>query len=98
MIVSIMSADDLTRYAQPQTELERALLDALTEALGSVDELASMIEVLAEYDMTPLTMCKDLDDNKNRYDALVERYEALEDERDILIDALADERTRNVCS
>lgn len=86
MIVSIMSADDLMRYAQPQTDLERALLEALTEALGSVDELASIIEVLAEYDMTPLTMCKDLDDAKNRFDALAERYEALEDERDRLID------------
>jgi hypothetical protein len=79
MIVSIMSADDLTRYAQPQTELERALLEALTEALGSVDELASIISILADHDMTPRTMEKDLDDAKNRFDALVERYEALED-------------------
>lgn len=81
MIVSIMSADDLTRYAQPQTDLERALLDALTEALQSID-----------YQLD------ELDEAKTTFDALADRYDTLEEERDILIDALADERTRNVCS
>ena len=92
-----MSADDLTRYAQPQTDLERALLDALTEALQYVDELADIKETLAEHDMTPQTLDKDLSDVKNTFDALVERYEALEDERDILMGELHDERARNLC-
>jgi hypothetical protein len=89
MNVSIMSADDLMRYARPQSDLERALLDALTETLRSVDELADIMSVLAEHEMTPLTLDKDLTDNKNRFDALAERYEALEDERDRLLDKIA---------
>jgi hypothetical protein len=79
MNTTIMSADDLIRYAKPQTDLESALMDALAEALESVDELADILSILADHDMTPQTMEKDLDDAKNRYDALVERYEALEE-------------------
>lgn len=81
MIISIMSADDLTRYAQPQTDLERALLDALTEALQSID-----------YQLD------ELDEAKTTFDALADRYDTLEEERDILLDELKDERARNVCS
>lgn len=77
MNISIMSADDLMRYARPQSDLERALLD----------ELADIMSILAEHEMTPLTLDKDLTDNKNRFDALAERYEALEDERDKLLKA-----------
>ena len=79
MNTTIMSADDLIRYAKPQTDLESALMDALAEALDSVNELADIFSILADHDMTPMTMAKDLDDAKNRYDALVERYEALEE-------------------
>jgi hypothetical protein len=79
MNTTIMSADDLIRYAKPQTDLESALMDALAEALDSVNELADILSILADHDMTPLTMEKDLDDAQNRYDALVERYEALEE-------------------
>ena len=79
MNTTIMSADDLIRYAKPQTDLESALMDALAEALDSVNELADILSVLADHDMTPQTMEKDLDDAQNRYDALVERYEALEE-------------------
>ena len=79
MNTTIMSADDLIRYAKPQTDLESALMDALAEALDSLNELADILSILADHDMTPLTMEKDLDDAKNRFDALVERYEALEE-------------------
>jgi acyl carrier protein phosphodiesterase len=98
MNTTIMSADDLIRYAKPQTDLESALMDALAEALESVNELADILSVLADHDMTPQTMEKDLDDAQNRYDALEERFEALENERDILTDALQEERTRSECS
>jgi hypothetical protein len=67
------------------------------EALESVDGLASLVEVLAEHDITPQTIDKDLTDIKRTFDALVERYESLEDERDILMGELHDERARNVC-
>jgi len=79
MNTTIMSADDLIRYAKPQTDLESALMDALAEALESVNELADILSILADHDMTPQTMDKDLTDAKNRFDALVERYEALEE-------------------
>jgi len=79
MNTTIMSADDLIRYAKPQTDLESALMDALAEALDSVNELADILSILADHDMTPQTMDKDLTDAKNRFDALVERYEALEE-------------------
>jgi hypothetical protein len=75
MNISILSADDLVRYAKPSTELEYALMECLRDNVGILERLDEIISVLE---------CNDLPTSEHELDKELDRrtkeLKALEDE------------------
>lgn len=90
MNVSIMTADDLIRYAKPSTELEYALIECLRDNVGILERLDELISILACNDLptTEHELDKELDRREKATKALEAEIEELKDERDRLEDEL----------
>ena len=90
MNVSIMTADDLIRYAKPSTELEYALMECLRDNVGILERLDELISILACNDLptTENELDKELDRREKKTKALEAEIEELKDERDRLEDEL----------
>lgn len=88
MNVSIMTADDLIRYAKPSTDLEYALIECLRDNVGILERLDELISVLACNDLptTEDELDKELDRREKETKTLEAEIEELKDERDKLED------------
>ena len=88
MNVSIMTADDLIRYAKPSTDLEYALIECLRDNVGILERLDELISILACNDLptTEDELDKELDRREKETKALEAEIEELKNERDKLED------------
>ena len=88
MNITIMSSDDLIRYAKPSTELEYALMECLRDNMGILERLDELISILACNDLptTEYELDKELDRREKETKALEIEIEELKNERDRLED------------